>query len=139
MSGAPKGMRVQTAFTVVQGVVEAHIERKTAEASRGREFLAFLSELNQSNAEGAQVAMKPTRRKPRHINPGTIEDRVLEIVREHEGPIAMPQILSAKTGAKEHDVVSTVRALVRSGHLEATGGMRARQYHIPGLKMRRPA
>lgn len=133
-------MRVATAIAVVQGVVESHIERKTQEADRGRDFLAFLTELSPSSS-GA-----PPQRSPKkwggaksHINPGTLEDRILEIVREHEGPISRPEILTAKTGAKEQDVTNTIRSLVRAGHLEATGGMRARRYHIPGLKMRRSA
>lgn len=72
-------------------------------------------------------------RKPKGPRPaaGTIPGRVLDIVGELDDAVSMADILAAKHGAKEKDVISAVRTLVRTGYLVASGMMRERRYSLP--------
>jgi hypothetical protein len=138
-----KGMRWQTAVAVVQQGVQAHIAIRRAEADRGEEFLSFLGQVNPP-AKARVVGITHIRQgkgmgrsgKPQ---PGSIPDRVLEIVSEFDGPVAMADILAAKHGARHYSVTLAVRELVKSGHLVATGATTQRRYALAGLKTGRPA
>jgi len=128
-----KGMRWQTAVEVVNAGVQTHINRRTEEVSRCQQLLQLLTEIgppSQSPAETIKATATPKGR----IAPGSIPDRVLEIVGEFGEPVTMKQVLSAKHGAKDYLVEKAVSALVRSGHLVATGSTTTRRYEMPARK-----
>jgi hypothetical protein len=72
----------------------------------------------------------PARRQP--IAPGSIEDRVLSIVRESSEPLRMREILAGEHGAPEHIVSKTVTKLVKARRLTATGATLTRRYSVKG-------
>lgn len=140
-----KGMRWQTAIEVVQAGVRAHIERKSHEVQRGSELLTLLQQLEPPPPSGAPKAVVTPIKSAKGFGrsgkpqPGTIPDRVLEVVGEFDAPVAMDQIIAAKLGAPQSNVILAVRELVRAGQLVATSGPRNRRYGLPNLKTARPA
>jgi hypothetical protein len=134
-----KGMRWQTAVDVVAQGLESHIASRSAELVRSGEFLSLLRKL-EPPARSARVIgithitrLKGVSRSGRP-EPGSIPDRVLEIVGEFDEPVAMSQILDANHGAKHHSVILAVRALVNAGQLEAIGATTKRRYSLPNIK-----
>lgn len=139
-----KGMRWQTAVAVVLEGVQAHINRSQAKADQGQEFLSFLQEIQPPAKAPRVVGIKhlsdiKIQGRFGRPEPGSIPDRVLEIVGEFDEPVSMSQILNANHGAKHHSVILAVRALVRTKHLLATGATSKRRYELPGIKKARRA
>jgi len=137
-----KGMRWQTAVDVVKHGVEAHRAAHQANATRLGEFLGLLQTMEPPAKATRVIGITHLTRikgikgigrsgKPQ---PGSIPDRVLEIVREYDGPVPMAKIAGAKHGAKPYSVILAVRALVKSGHLVASGATSSRRYGLPGIK-----
>lgn len=131
-------MRWHTAVAVVTEGVEAHIEQRNQEASRGRELLYLLKSIGQphpiqtNGRGGGDSEPIPVRQKGSRPAPGTVPDRVLSIVGEsEEDSVTLQQILKAKHGAKDHHVKLAVRGLVKSGHLVATGATMSRRFSLP--------
>jgi len=125
-----KGMRWQTAVEVVHAGVQTHIHQRTEEVSRCRQLLTEIGPPSHSPAEHIKAAASPKGR----IAPGSIPDRVLEIISEFDGPVTTKQVLGAKHGAKDYLIKKTLGALVKSGHLVATGSTTTRRYEMPPRK-----
>lgn len=138
-----KGMRWQTAVAVVTAGVQALIAKQSAEVARGGELLSLLQSLEppaKAKVVGiTHLVSAPGLGRSGRPQPGSIPDRVLEIVSEADEPVTMGEILEAKHGAKHYSVTLAVRALVRAGHLVATGATSKRRYSLPALKTRRQA
>lgn len=128
-----KGMRWSTALAVVQSGIEAHIEARNQEASRGRELLYLLGRISPpEKMGGGDSDIAPSKSTGKRPAAGTIPDRVLAIVGESGGePMSLTAILSAKHGAKDSHVRTAIRQLVKSGHLVATGATLSRRFSLP--------
>lgn len=133
-------MAIETRLRTLLRQVEADVQRLTGKAQHIAEQLAqreqLRTHLQQSlglapgvtTKRGAQSPTKPTGKRPAA---GTIPGRVLDIVGEFDAPVSMRDILGAKHGAKPHHITTAVTALVRSGHLVATGAITNRRYSVP--------
>lgn len=135
-----KGMRWQTAVAVVASGLEAHLAQQSAEIVQTGQLLNLLQRLPPPEPKGRVVGITHlVRGKSKRPQPGSIPDRVLEIVGEFDGPVTMAQILDAKHGAKHYSVTLAVRELVKAGHLVAIGHTAKRRYELPNIKKARPA
>lgn len=129
--------KLSRSIAVVGAAVEQHIDAATAQASKYRELLYLLRGLEapvraKSTRGGGDIEPPSVRAKGKRPQPGTIPDRVLDIMSELGGEaVTMPQILKAKHGAKDYQVKLAVRGLVHDGWLEATGSTTTRRYNLP--------
>jgi hypothetical protein len=124
-------MAIETRLRTLLRQVEADVQQLSAQLAQRQKLRQHLqASLGQTSAVSFNVTTpgKPTGKRPAA---GTIPGRVLDIVGEFDAPVLMRDILGAKHGAKHHHITTAVTALVRSGHLVATGATSSRRYSLP--------
>lgn len=80
---------------------------------------------------GAVLASKPMRKKQKRgkVSDGSLADRVLGILKAAPGPV-MKKAIVADAGARELDVMLTVKELIADGRILKTGVRAGTKYAI---------